>query len=99
MDYLITIEDNVIAGGAGSGVNEFFNQASISIPIVNLGLPDQFLDHGERDEILADAGLDCDGIKQAVRQASQQHLKISPQFGETNAQTVIELASKKTATT
>ena len=71
----VTIEDNVIAGGAGSGVSEFFNQSCIAIPTVNLGLPDQFLDHGERDEILADAGLDYDGIKQAVCQAIQQHVK------------------------
>jgi len=96
---LVTIEDNVITGGAGSGVNEFFKQTRIATPIVNLGLPDQFLDHGERDEILAEAGLDCDGIKHAVQQAIQQQLNISPLISETKAQTVIDLASQKSATT
>ena len=96
---LVTIEDNVIAGGAGSGVTEFFNQACIAIPTVNLGLPDQFLDHGERDEILADAGLDYDGIKHAVHQAIQQHLKTTTSGDETEIQTVINMIPKESVTT
>lgn len=64
--YIITVEDNVVAGGAGSAVNEFFLNAGITVRIKNLGLPDIFLEHGTRDEILQEAGLDADNILQAV---------------------------------
>jgi 1-deoxy-D-xylulose-5-phosphate synthase len=63
---LVTIEDGAIAGGAGSAVNEFLNQAKISIPILNLGLPDQFQEHGSREELLAEAGLDAENLYQRI---------------------------------
>jgi 1-deoxy-D-xylulose-5-phosphate synthase len=64
--YFITIEDNVIAGGAGSAVNEFILNAGLNIPIRNLGLPDKFLAHGTREEILAGAGMDENGILDSI---------------------------------
>lgn len=60
--YLVTLEDNVIQGGAGSGVNEIVHQLKMNTHVLNLGLPDNFQDHGTREELLTDAGLDKKGI-------------------------------------
>jgi len=72
-DLLVTIEDNTVLGGAGSAVNEYLASAKLLIPIINMGLPDTFLAHGERDVILADVGLCADGIIRQV-EAFMQHL-------------------------
>jgi 1-deoxy-D-xylulose-5-phosphate synthase len=63
----VTVEDNAIAGGAGSGVAEFLAAREIALPILHLGLPDGFLDHGSREELLAQAGLDAPSIESAIR--------------------------------
>jgi len=65
-DVLVTIEDNAALGGAGSAVNEFLLNAGITIPVLNLGLPDQFLAHGTQAEVLAEAELSTDGIIRRV---------------------------------
>lgn len=65
---LVTIEDNAVAGGAGSGVNETLHRLGLSVPVLNLGLPDRFQEHGSREELLAEAGLDSPGILAAVRE-------------------------------
>lgn len=65
-DLLVTVEDNSVMGGAGSAVNEALLEMGLTIPIVNLGLPDSFLPHGSREDLLADAGLDADGIIRRV---------------------------------
>jgi len=65
-DALVTIEENVVAGGAGSAVAEALAAAGIVIPILHLGLPDAFLDHGDPALLLAQAGLDAAGIAAAV---------------------------------
>jgi len=65
-EYFITIEDNTILGGAGSAVNEYFSRKGVQIFVKNLGLPDEFLPHGTRDEILSEVGLDEDGILDSV---------------------------------
>jgi len=65
-DCLVTIEENVIPGGAGGGVNECLAAHGVQIPILNIGLPDRFIEHGSREEMLADAGLDKDGISRSV---------------------------------
>ncbi|MFA6973778.1 MAG: 1-deoxy-D-xylulose-5-phosphate synthase [Parcubacteria group bacterium] len=64
--YFVTVEDNVIAGGAGSAVNELVASAGLKVAVKNLGLPDKFLEHGTREEILAEAGLDEEGISNAI---------------------------------
>lgn len=64
--YFITIEDNATTGGAGSAVSEFFMNNKIEVFVKNLGLPDDFLAHGSRDEILAEVGLDEEGIRKSV---------------------------------
>ncbi len=63
----VTVEDNAIAGGAGSAVAELFAAHNITSPIVQLGLGDGFLDHGSREELLAQAGLDASSIERAIR--------------------------------
>jgi len=57
-DYLVTLEDGSIAGGAGSAVLEFLNQQRISTPVLRLGLGDVFPSQGSRDQVLEDYGLD-----------------------------------------
>ncbi|MBT8115368.1 MAG: 1-deoxy-D-xylulose-5-phosphate synthase [Arenicella sp.] len=61
-DLLVTVEENVVAGGAGSAVNEYLCRAQIVTPALNLGLPDEYLDHGSQQQLLADCGLDAAGI-------------------------------------
>jgi 1-deoxy-D-xylulose-5-phosphate synthase len=57
------VEDNVVAGGFGSGVNEYLIEQGFDAGAVrNLGLPHQFVEHGERNELLADLGLAPEGI-------------------------------------
>ncbi|RUM52697.1 MAG: 1-deoxy-D-xylulose-5-phosphate synthase [Methylococcus sp.] len=65
-DILVTLEDNVVAGGAGSAVNEFLQSRQINTPILNIGLPDAFIEHGSREECLSDAGLDKEGIHKTI---------------------------------
>jgi len=64
---LVTVEDNVIAGGAGAAVAELLAGQNIQIPILHLGLPDRFLEHASREQLLAEAGIDAAGIRAAIR--------------------------------
>jgi 1-deoxy-D-xylulose-5-phosphate synthase len=64
---LITIEENAVAGGAGSAVAEALAARSIATPLLQLGLPDRFVDHGDQGQLLASVGLDKSGIVAAVR--------------------------------
>lgn len=63
---LVTIEDNVVAGGAGSGVGELLNAEDVQRPILHLGLPDSYQHHASREDLLAEAGIDAAGIRAAV---------------------------------
>lgn len=63
---LVTLEENVIAGGAGSAVIEYLNQRGCHIAFMQLGLPDQFIDHGNHKELLSQLGLDAAGIQQSI---------------------------------
>lgn len=62
----VTLEDNAIAGGAGSGVNEAVAALQLPVRLLNLGLPDQFIRHGTQDELYAELGLDSAGIARAI---------------------------------
>jgi len=66
-DYLVTIEENVVMGGAGSAVAESLSAQNLSTPLLQLGLPDQFVEHGDPAVLLADCGLNRDGIVRSVR--------------------------------
>lgn len=69
-DTLLTLEDNATIGGAGSGVSEWLVAQNISCRIINLGLPDRYIEHGSREELLAGCGLDATGIINALTGAS-----------------------------
>lgn len=77
--WLVTLEENVVTGGAGSAVNECLAARSIQIPVYNIGLPDRFVGQGERDELLAQCGLDVEGV---LRQLTDWGIKypVSPRF-------------------
>ena len=62
----VTVEDNVVAGGAGSGVAELLADEGIALPMLHLGLPDAFQHHASREQLLAEAGIDADGIRAAI---------------------------------
>ncbi|TDO06692.1 MULTISPECIES: 1-deoxy-D-xylulose-5-phosphate synthase [Halomonas] len=66
-DLLVTLEENVVAGGAGSGVNELLMAEGVQVEVLNLGLPDAFVEHGKPAELLAECGLDADGIEASIR--------------------------------
>ena len=63
---LVTVEENAVAGGAGSAVAECLARHGLAVPILQLGLPDRFVAHGTRAEQLAECGLDAEGIRAAV---------------------------------
>ena len=64
----VTVEDNVVMGGAGSGVAELLNAENVQLPILHLGLPDEFQHHASREQLLSEAGIDADGIRSSVLQ-------------------------------
>jgi 1-deoxy-D-xylulose-5-phosphate synthase len=66
-EIFVTLEDNAIAGGAGSAVNEFLQSRQVLIPTLNLGLSDCFIDHGSREECLSEAGLDANGVLKNIK--------------------------------
>src|SRR5487761_2139206 len=65
-DALVTVEENVVAGGAGSAVAEFLAGEGILVPMLHLGLPDGFIDHGDPAFLLAHVGLDAKGIAASI---------------------------------
>ncbi|WP_206483477.1 1-deoxy-D-xylulose-5-phosphate synthase [Thalassotalea sp. G2M2-11] len=67
-ELIVTVEDNAIAGGAGSAVNEYVLNQGIQTKILNIGLPDCFIKHGTQDEIHHELGLDSAGIIEKINQ-------------------------------
>ncbi|QBF81821.1 1-deoxy-D-xylulose-5-phosphate synthase [Shewanella maritima] len=66
-DVIVTIEENAIMGGAGSGVLELLQKHKITKPVLQIGLPDEFIKHGAPNEIIAELELDAAGIEKQVR--------------------------------
>ena len=66
-DLLVTVEENVVMGGAGSAVLESLQRQRIKAPVLLLGLPDRFVDHGDPALQLASCGLNKDGILASIR--------------------------------
>ena len=66
-DLLVTLEDNAISGGAGSGVNQCLVEQHLLVGVLNLGIPDQFIEHGASKEQHAWIGLDAPGIERAIK--------------------------------
>jgi 1-deoxy-D-xylulose-5-phosphate synthase len=65
-DVLVTVEENAIMGGAGSGVLELLQQLKLPMPVLQLGLPDEFIKHGDSNEIIAELKLDAAGILEQI---------------------------------
>ena len=65
-DYLVTLEDSALPGGAGSAVLEFLNDNQFVIPCLRLGLNDEFPSHGTREQVLEENGLDYESIKSEI---------------------------------
>ena len=65
---IVTLEENTVAGGAGAGVAEALTALSVTTSVLQLGLPDTFIEHGDPARMLADCGLDAVGIEHSVRQ-------------------------------
>jgi 1-deoxy-D-xylulose-5-phosphate synthase len=61
-EVFVTVEENVLAGGAGEAVNGFLQQQRVLMPVLNIGLPDSFVEQGTREELLAFCGLDAASI-------------------------------------
>ena len=70
-ELLVTVEENAVSGGAGSGVNELLMAAGIACNVLNIGIPDRFIEHGARDDCLADAGLDKRSIARQIHERMQ----------------------------
>ena len=66
-EAFVTLEEAAIMGGAGSAVLEYFSRAFIASSVLQLGLPDRFIDHGEQGAILSELGLDAGGIEKSIR--------------------------------
>ena len=73
-DMLITVEENTVLGGAGSGVAEILRDKQFTIPMLTLGLPDSHIEHGSAKDMLAACGLDATGIHRAIKQAMRSQL-------------------------
>jgi len=67
-ELLVTVEENAAAGGAGSGVLELLAADGVAVPVLVLGLPDQFVEHGDHAQLLAECGLDAAGIARSIRE-------------------------------
>ncbi|MGH8190980.1 MAG: 1-deoxy-D-xylulose-5-phosphate synthase [Rhodanobacteraceae bacterium] len=80
-EAFITLEDNAIAGGAGSAVAECLAANGIEIPLLQLGLPDRFLEHATREELLAEAGLDAAGIRRSILARFPQSANVRSRSG------------------
>jgi 1-deoxy-D-xylulose-5-phosphate synthase len=71
-DAIVTIEENAVAGGAGSAVAEALAGAGLQTPMLMLGIPDRFVEHGSRDECLGMAGLDVPSLAEAIERFWQR---------------------------
>ena len=65
---LVTLEENVVAGGAGAAVVELLAEAQLSLPTLMIGIPDRFVEHGTREDCLGMAGLDATSIRRRIGQ-------------------------------
>ena len=76
-ERIVTVEENMRAGGAGGAVAEFLQQSGRRNPLLILGLPDRFIDHGKPEELLAECGLDAAGIEKSIRAFARRNPPLS----------------------
>ncbi len=72
---ILTIEENALAGGAGSAVGELLSAERVLIPFGSIGIPDRFIEHGSRQSCLADAGLDARGLSASLERWWKMHVR------------------------
>jgi 1-deoxy-D-xylulose-5-phosphate synthase len=78
-DLVVTVEENAVQGGAGSAVLESLAAQGVAVPVLQLGLPDHFVEHGDPAGLLAECGLDTAGIVRSVRERlTQNHASRRP---------------------
>ena len=65
---LVSIEENTVIGGAGSEIERVLAERGLKVQFLRLGLPDRFIDHGEQNQLLAELGLDANGIVRSIRE-------------------------------
>jgi len=75
-EAIVTVEEGCVMGGAGSAVGECLAEHGLAVPLLQLGLPDQHLEHGDPQKLLAICGLDASGIEESVRKRFGNRLKI-----------------------
>ena len=75
-DAFVTVEEGCVAGGAGSAVAECLNAAGLCLPLLQLGLPDDFIEHGDPVRLQSMVGLDAAGIEKSVRKRFGGHLSL-----------------------
>ncbi len=79
-DLLVTLEENTIKGGAGSAVAEFLAASQVVTPLLLLGLPDEFIEHGDTATLHAECGLDPAGVTKAIRNVLPANLARSTEY-------------------
>ena len=77
-ELLVTVEENTVMGGAGSAVNELLAQRNIVMPVLNLGIPDHYIDHAKPAEMLEQCGLHAAGIERSIRTRLQDLEDVKP---------------------
>jgi 1-deoxy-D-xylulose-5-phosphate synthase len=77
-DALVTLEEGCIQGGAGSAVLEALQAEGLNLPVLQLGLPDEFVEHGDPAKLLSMLGLDAAGIERSVRERFAPLLAVAP---------------------
>ena len=80
-DAFVTLEDNAVAGGAGSAVAECLSAHAVTLPILHIGIPDVYLEHGSREEVLSMAGLDLPGIRRSILARFPQLTEVTANAG------------------
>lgn len=72
-ELVVTIDENAVQGGAGSAVNEVLAENGITVPVLNHGLPDRYIQHGSRGDMLRDAGLTKEGLLDVINARLREH--------------------------
>ena len=95
-ELLVSVEEHVVMGGAGSAVAESLQAQGIVCPLLQIGLPDYNIDHGEQGELLAQAGLDAAGIQRQIEDRVEQSTQRSaPGTNETDPVSGPRLVSRR----
>jgi 1-deoxy-D-xylulose-5-phosphate synthase len=77
-DALVTVEEGCLQGGAGSACVEFLSDEGISVPVLRIGLPDEFIEHGDPTALLNHYGLDAEGIRASIQRFTDKVLSTKP---------------------